>query len=183
MDGNALTKQIEFKNRLTDKWVTSEGKVFDSNGIEMLPSDNGAGYLSVFLWAYRDAKNISRSQRAYIHRLVAEAFIPNPENLPQVNHKDCDKSNNRVSNLEWSSRCKNIEHSHKNGRMKKRYEVGPVVPLTVAEVRDVYTSVKTGREGVAQAARRIGRSRTTVSSIMNKRSRSDITDLIDRELS
>lgn len=48
----------------------------------------------------------------YVHRIVAKAFIPNPDNLPEVNHKDYDKSNNCVSNLEWCSPQRNTEHSH-----------------------------------------------------------------------
>ncbi len=66
--------------------------------------------------------------------------------------------------------------------MQNRYDIGPVVYLTPEEVRDVYIAVVTGKEGVAEAGRRIGRSRTTISSIINKRSRRDITDEIDKEL-
>ena len=57
--------------------------------------DNGKGYRVLEL--YKDSKRYFKK----VHRLVAEAFIPNPENKPEVNHIDTDKTNNCVTNLEW----------------------------------------------------------------------------------
>lgn len=71
------------------------------------------GYLGCTLY-----KNGSQKLR-YIHRLVAEAFIPNPDNYPQVNHIDEDKSNNRVENLEWCTALYNMNAGTVTARLSK----------------------------------------------------------------
>lgn len=70
------------------------------------------GYCSVLLQVDGLVK------RANIHRLVALAFIPNPENKPQVNHKDGNKANNQVSNLEWVTHRENMKHAYDTGLVK-----------------------------------------------------------------
>lgn len=78
-------------------YVTEDGRVWSDKSKKFLKvRDNGTGYLYVGL-----KKDVQYNR--YIHRLVAETFIPNPNNLPCVNHKDEDKTNNKVENLEWCS--------------------------------------------------------------------------------
>lgn len=76
--------------------------------------NNGHGYYNVSL------HNKEKTEKhAYIHILVAKAFIPNPNNYEQVNHKDFDKSNNSANNLEWVSRKQNVLHYRESSYSKK----------------------------------------------------------------
>ncbi len=70
---------------------------------------------------YRLSKE-GKKKMFYAHRLVAEAFIENPNNLPVVNHKDGNKLNNNIENLEWVSYSQNSEHAHKTKLIKNRRE-------------------------------------------------------------
>lgn len=76
------------------------------------PAPNG--YLRLVLSYKNKRKTVS------VHRLVAEAFIPNPYGLDTVNHKDLDKTNNKVSNLEWLSCKSNIIHAKDNGKNNRK---------------------------------------------------------------
>lgn len=80
---------------------------------------NTGGYCIVVL-----SKN-SKSKQFLIHRLVAQAFIPNPDNLPEVNHIDEDKTNNKVDNLEWCDRKYNINYGTRTERAVKTRKENP----------------------------------------------------------
>jgi len=134
-------------------------------------SDNGAGYLSV---------GVSLKRR-YVHRLVATAFLkpPTPEHT-QVNHIDGNKSNNHVSNLEWVTPSSNIRHAHKAGLMENRANVGKTIIRPDDDIALLYRDIKLNGLEVAEASRKHGFKRTTTSSIVNKRSRRNVTDEIDK---
>ena len=94
--------------------ITEEGKVWSYKRKKWMKTrTSNAGYESINL---TDGK---RTKETFIHRLVAEAYIPNPDNLPVVNHKDEDKTNNNVSNLEWCTYKYNANYGTRVDRCKE----------------------------------------------------------------
>lgn len=100
---------IKSKERI----VKNGNRVFFKKEKILTPFLQKTGYLTITL--LKDNKIKSH----YIHRLVAIAFIKNDFDLEQVNHKDGNKRNNNVNNLEWCSRSENIKHAIKNGLFSK----------------------------------------------------------------
>ena len=101
--------------------ITDDGRVFSLNyggsceKKEIKQIKNIKGYKIVYLSSH------SKDKSFFVHRLVSLAFIPNPYNLPQVNHKDENKSNNRVENLEWCSNYYNAHYMDKVERTAKSH--------------------------------------------------------------
>jgi hypothetical protein len=94
--------------------VTIDGKVINEKGKEIKPYLSKHGYLRISI--YEDSKY----KRVFLHRLIAEKFIPNINNLPCVNHIDGDKKNNNISNLEWCSYSHNNKHAYRIGLNKRK---------------------------------------------------------------
>jgi len=93
--------------------VSNFGNVLGiKSNVTLKPSLNHKGYEQVVLSKQGKQKTVR------VHRLVAQAFIPNLENKPQVNHIDCNKQNNCVTNLEWVTNSENQLHAWSNGLQK-----------------------------------------------------------------
>lgn len=97
--------------RSLDRYVRCKSKSYRlKKGSILSPAKDKNGYLKVVLSCNRKCNTIN------VHRLVAQAFIPNPDNLPEVNHKDEDKTNNSVDNLEWCNHSYNINYGTRKER-------------------------------------------------------------------
>jgi hypothetical protein len=107
---------------------------------------NSNGYLGVGL--YKNGKLV----RKYVHRLVAEAFIPNPNHYKEVNHKDENKQNNHVDNLEWCSSKYNANYGTRNQKSseKRSKRVDQIDAVTGEVVRQWESTNECGRNGYNQ---------------------------------
>lgn len=98
-------------NYISNYKILKTGEIKNaSSGKTIKPYKMKNGYLQVTLYDFR-----GNHKKFLVHRLVALQHIPNPNNLSQINHKDMDKENNDVSNLEWCDAKYNLNHARKNG--------------------------------------------------------------------
>jgi len=95
--------------------ITESGKVFSHKKNRFMNLTDFKGYKKVKL---RDNKNNQKPKNFLIHRLVADAFIPNPENKPEVNHINSKRFDNSIENLEWATREENNQHAWDYGNKK-----------------------------------------------------------------
>ena len=115
--------------------------------------------------------NIADTQ--FVHRLVARAFIPNPNNLPVVNHRDGNPANNRPENLEWCTQMENIRHAFRTGLVQPQHpgrgDASIASKLTEVQVREIKRRLAAG-ERICDMARDYPVSKGAISEIKAGRS-------------
>ena len=113
--------------------VTSHGRVYSHKTQKFLQvHDNGHGYATVCLCIN------GKSTHKYVHRLVAEAFIPNPACFPEVNHKDENPGNNCVQNLEWCT----PKYNKNYGRRAQKFGISRGRPVICIDTGAVYHGIR-----------------------------------------
>jgi len=129
--------------------VSSYGRIKNNKTMKILkPVLSHDGYLQITLYKKDSKKNYR------ISRLVCKSFILNPENKPHINHKDLNKTNNKVENLEWCTAKENVYHAIVNGhRSKGQFKKGqkifigekhPLAKVNYKEVAQIKELYKTG---------------------------------------
>lgn len=141
---------------IDDYEITTDGKVFNKKwGRYVKPQPNGMGYLRVCIGG----------KLMFVHRLVAEKYIPNPEGKKQINHIDGNPKNNRVENLEWVTQEENMAHAVKNG-LQPIHEKHPMAKLNWDKVNYIRTHPEMTRN---QLAEKFNVTPSTISSIRNRK--------------
>ena len=142
--------------------INPQGEVFSQKTNKYLKqAATRAGYVHIRVSLGR----AGYQKTMYIHREVARMFLPNPKNLREVNHLDCNKQNNAVSNLEWCSRKENVQHAFAQGRFKARDAVHrKATDAERIEATQLYLQGKT----VPEIAKIYGASPNTVYAWFNK---------------
>jgi hypothetical protein len=105
--------------------VFRSGELLNSKGKKLIPSDNGKGYKII---TFTNGETIRKNM--YVHRMIAECFIENPNNLSVVNHKDLNKSNNCADNLEWVTQQENVIHSLNLSPYRFKDKIKPIYQFT-----------------------------------------------------
>lgn len=109
-----------------------------------------------------------RKKTGYLHRQIAKAFIPNPKNLPVVNHRDGNKLNNKVSNLEWTTASENTKHAFRLGLMRGISFPRPWMRKVVLSSKDGTSKIF---PSITEACRILGISRTSIENCLKGRSK------------
>lgn len=149
--------------------IDEYGNVF-SKGNKKWQSTTKQGYKRISLVC-----DDGKTRKFLVHRLVALTYLPNPENKPEVNHKDGVKYNNHVDNLEWVTRDENMKHAFSTGLNNNEGENNGRSILSKEDVIDIYMKALDGAR-VIDLSKEYSVSNSCISDIMKKRNWKEYTE-------
>lgn len=129
----------------------------------MKPALDANGYLRTMI-----IQN-GRTRTVKMHRLVAQAYLPNPLNSPEVNHKSMTKDDNRVENLEWATGKQNVQHAFKTSGRTMQGTKAPNAKLTEAQVLEIRAKYVPRLYSATRLAKEYSVSQPTVKAILQRR--------------
>lgn len=137
--------------------IVKRGRYWRTNAF-LQPHRSSGGYFQIHL-----SKDRQRTS-PMLHRIVAQAWVPNADRKPYTNHRDGDKSNNAASNLEWMTASENISHAYRTGLCPsgERHNRARLSARKVAEIRSLR-----GRISQRTLAKRYGVNKSTINSLLN----------------
>ena len=153
---------INFKNgdELVEyeSYEKADGYVVSKDGQEVFL--NGKKLVLIKQYTYgKGYKYIIETGRKSVHRLVAKAFIPNPLDKGEVNHIDGDKTNNNVTNLEWTTRAENAQHAHDTG----------LINMYQHECKNCSTKIGKRADGLCSDCRKVQQAHQRIQKTIRKR--------------
>lgn len=146
-------------------WITKSGRVVSAafGRLRLLKPNRGSGVVYPF-------HSLGNGENLYLHRVLATMFIPNPDNLPFVNHKDGNKHNYSLDNLEWCTASENTVHAIRNGlRRQARGLDYPHARFSESDVKKIRERLAKGHR-VMDIAKDYSVAHSLISAIKNGRS-------------
>lgn len=127
------TEVFGFENAIQIKgmkyFITKDGVVYNSRGYRIKQQVSHNGYLRV---------SLHKHKKYLVHRLVAQTFIPNPNNLPQVHHINENKKDNRIENLEWVTCLENLNYS----KVIEKASVSKFTKIRCVDTNEIFDNIK-----------------------------------------
>jgi DNA-binding XRE family transcriptional regulator len=161
-----MIKRINIQGLNRNYYISDDGRIFNKDMKELKPSATGYNYNDkANHYCYVTLIIDGKRKNKYIHRLVAEAFIPNPNNYPQVNHKDGNRCNNSVQNLEWCSNIQNQLHKLEVLNIDYTGEKNPANKLSKDEVLKIKELLENSNLSQKKIGDMFGISQTTIHEI------------------
>ena len=171
LEESNMWKKIIHSDLMVNYMVSRMGKVYNPDTNRFIAQiKNKDGYLFVNLYLNKGSRGFT------VHRLVAQSFIPNPDNKPTVNHKNGNKSNNWDWNLEWATRSENTQHAYDTGLKHSisgtNHSMSKLSKEDVLEIISDYNKYK----GVSDIAKKFNVTRFLIYRILNGQSYVSITN-------